>query len=98
MHKFGVLDTFGAVVPIRAGEALVADTEDWLVTAITEGGVLDIASRSTEELGKWAEGVFSNSLEGMSWVMTMLVGFMARNAEIEVIAVNACHKLVLSIF
>jgi hypothetical protein len=76
----------------------VADTEDRLVTTITESSVLGVTSRSAEELSERAEGVLSDSLEGMSWVMTMLVGLVALNAEIEVIAVNACYELVLGVF
>lgn len=34
MNEFGVLNTFRAVVPVGAAEALVADTEDWLIAAI----------------------------------------------------------------
>jgi hypothetical protein len=77
VHEFRILNALGAVVPVRAVEALVADAKDWLVTAITERSVLDIASRSTEKLGKRAEGVLSNSFEGMGWVMAMLVGLVA---------------------
>lgn len=98
MNELGVLDTFRAVVPIRAVEALVADTEDWLITTIAQSGVLDTASRSTEKLGHSADGVLCNSFEGMSWVMTMLVGLMACSAEIKIIAVNASDELVLDVF
>jgi hypothetical protein len=98
MYELGVLDAFGAVVPVWAGKALVANPEDWLVTTITEGSVLNVASWSTEELGQRAKSVLSNSLEGMCWVVTMLIGLVACNAEIEIIAINASHELGLSVF
>lgn len=96
--ELGVLDTFRAVIPIRAVHALVADTEDWLITAIAQSGVLDTASRSTHERAHSADCAFCNSLEGMSWMMTMLIGLVASSAEIKVVAVNASNKLILGVF
>jgi hypothetical protein len=77
MHEFGVLDTLGAVIPVRAVKALVANAKDRLVTAVTKRSMLDIASWSAEKLSKRTKSVLSNGLESMGWMMTMLVGFMA---------------------
>lgn len=98
MKELGFLDTLRTVVPIRAVEALVANSENWLVAAITQCSMLNIASSSTKELSKGAEGVLYNCFESMSWMMAMLVGLMARDAKIEVITVNASDELVLGIF
>lgn len=98
MNELGVLNTFGAVVPIGAVEALVADTENWLVTAIAQSGVLHTTSRSTHERAHRTDGIFCNRLERMGWMMAMLVRLMAGSAEIEILAVEASNELVLGIF
>jgi hypothetical protein len=98
MHEFCVLDALRAVVPVGAVETLVADTKDCLIAAITKRSVLDIASWSTQELGKRAESILCNGLEGVCGMMAVLVGLVARDAQVEIIAVYASHELVLGVF
>ena len=74
-----------AEVPIRAIEALVADTVDVLVTTITDGIVSSVSARGKKSVGNQVEGSILNSwLEGMLWVESMLQADMAGNAQVVV--------------
>lgn len=45
MNELGVLDTFRAVVPVRAAEAFVADTDNGFITTVANSSVLDATAR-----------------------------------------------------
>ena len=92
----GALDAFGAEVPIRAVQALVAYTIDKLLATVTNSGVANVSSSIAQEICQGGQtGVGGCSLESMAGVMTVLVANMAFHAEIIVIASGACDELPL---
>lgn len=96
MDELGTLDTLGAVIPVRAVQALVTHAIDELVTAITDCGVADISSRSAKTLSKGPNGgVFRSRLEGVSRMVSVLAIDVARHAEVVIFAVDTCDELVL---
>lgn len=99
VNERSTLEASTAVVPIWAVEALVADTENEIVTAIADGLMSDVAAwlehfchtilhTGRQGLSGWSEGVL--------WVVTVLIGNMALNAEIKVWAVIAGNEAVFS--
>jgi hypothetical protein len=91
-----VRDTGAAVVPVWAVEALVADAVDSLVTAIADGVVANVTTRSQGSLLIHAEADVGRSRsKAVSRVVTMLVFTVARNAQVKVLAGLASNKLVL---
>lgn len=75
----GVLDTVGAIVPVWAVQALVANTIDELVTAIADSRVADIPARVAEEVGQSRkDSLRGGSLERMARMMAVLVANVAR--------------------
>lgn len=88
-----------AVVPVWAVEALVANTVDVLVTAITDSLVRNIASRVEKCLGEGLQfGVCRRWCKRMLWVVAMLNLVVAWDAEIKVITVHASDETVLWVF
>lgn len=58
--------------------------------------MLDIAAWSAKELssrGQWC--VSSGRLEGMSWMVAVLVALVATNAEVEVFTVEASDEIAI---
>jgi hypothetical protein len=49
VDEAGILDAFGAVIPIWAVEALVTNAENRFITSVAESGMLDIATGSAKE-------------------------------------------------
>jgi len=85
-----------AVVPVWAVQALVADAKDGLVAAIADGVVANMTARSKGSLGGDAEdSALGGRLEAVGGVVAVLVGGVAGNAQVEVIAGRASDKLVL---
>jgi hypothetical protein len=85
-----------AVVPVWAVQALVADTKDSLVAAIADGVVANMTARGKGNLGGDAEdSALGGRLEAVRGVVAVLVGGVARDAQVEVIASCASDKLVL---
>jgi len=92
----GVCNTSGAVVPVWAVEALVANAVDGLVTAIADGVVANVTAWSQSSLLVHAEAdVVSSRGEAVSRVVTVLVLTVARNAQVKVLTSLARDELVL---
>jgi len=90
----GILDAIVAVIPIRAVQALVADAVDLLVAIIADGVVADAAAGCEHGLGgKRKDSVRGGRRESMRWVVTMLVGGVALDAQVEVVARSASHEV-----
>jgi hypothetical protein len=96
VDDLGALNTFRAVVPVRAVQALVTNTVDELVAAVADCRMACIPAGRAQSIGQGRQGsVQSGSLESMAWVMTVLVADMAVQAQIVVIARGACDKVLL---
>ena len=94
MNELGALDAIGAVVPVWAVQAFMADTIDELVAAIADSRVADIPARLAEEVGQYGKnGLFGGGLECMAGMMTVLVADMAGQAKIVIVARAAGNKL-----
>ena len=99
MNEAGVDDARGAVVPVWAVHALVTDTIDVLVTAITDGIVALIPAGREEGLGNQVElRALQSRDEGVLWIMAVPQGNVARNAEVVVFAGNTGDELILGPF
>lgn len=82
-----------AVVEVGAVEALVTNARDGLVTTIADSVVADIATRRCKRrLVSRQNAGRSSSSEAVAWVMTVLVGSVALEAKIIVLAVLASDK------
>lgn len=96
VRKFGILDTIGAIVPIWAVQALVANTIDELVAAITDSGVANVSARVAKEVSQGRESCLSGGgLEYVTGVVAVPVANMAMQAEIVVLTADASDELVL---
>jgi hypothetical protein len=96
VDELGVLETVGAVVPVWAVQALVADTVDELVAAIADGVVTNVPARIAEEIGQSREDSLGcRGRESMTGVVTMLVANMASQAKVIIVARDASNKLLL---
>ena len=85
-----------AVVPIWAVQALVTDAVDLLVTAIADGVVANVTARGKGSLcGHAEDSTLSGRLEAVRGVVSVFVGGVARDAQVEVIASRASDKLML---
>jgi hypothetical protein len=72
VDEAGVGNASRAVIPVRAVETLVANTENGLVTSITDSIVTDVAARSKESLSNAIKVNILNSWkEGMLRVVAM---------------------------
>jgi len=90
------LDALGAVIPVRAVQALVTHTVDVLVAAIAKSGMTDVTASSAEEVRKRSNlGLRGSGLEGVGRMVTMLGSNVAGQAKIEVVASYASDKLAL---
>jgi len=106
MGSAGRLKALAAIVPIRAGLALMADTIDGLVAisvgqrtadatdfiaAIAKGMVSRVTARCAD-LGKiiCESGRSNDWCKVMAWVVALLI-FHARNAEIVIRAILTCE-------
>lgn len=99
VDEWSAPEASAAVVPVWAVEALVTNTEDGLVTAIAHGLMSDVAAwleHSCYTIVHTGTQALSGWRESMLWVVTMLVGDMALNAEIEIWTVAAGNEAVLS--
>lgn len=95
----GINNAVRAVVPIRAVEALVADTVDVLITTITDGVVSHIASWGQQGLGDEVEiSILNGGCESVLGMVTMLNRQMARNAKIVVLTRQAGDEVLLGQF
>ena len=93
VDKAGIYNTCRAVVPVRAVEALVADTKYVLVTAIANCMVACIAAWLKKSLGERIQGhVLHSSSKGMLWVVAMLEAYVTWNTKIKVITHSAGDK------
>lgn len=99
VNEVSIDDAAAAVVPVRAVKALVADTVDILVTAITDCVVASIAAGCKKLLSNFVKlHVLLGTLECMLGVVTMLVLDEARDAQIEIIAHSASDEFLIAIF
>jgi hypothetical protein len=88
-----------AEVPIWAIEALVTDTIDIFVAAITDSIVTGVAARSKQSLSNRLEvRVLNGRKECMLRVVAMLVVNVAWNAEIIIITSSASNEALLGKF
>lgn len=96
VNELDALVAFSTVIPVWAVQALVANTEYRLIAPITQSRVADITPWSAQELGHWTHwSALVDGLEGMAWVVAMLAAFVARNAQVVVIAIKTSYELVL---
>jgi hypothetical protein len=111
VRRAGLLDALGAVVPVRAVQALVADTIDvlvmlaesdhwngatYLLATIADGVVANVASGLAEDLGERRDGrVVGSRSKGVAGMMAVPVLDMALDAEVVVVAGLARDKLLL---
>lgn len=109
MASLCTYDAFGAIVPVGTIQALVADTVDillrsetashkacftYLIASVANGEMISVATWSTESESCDIEiRSRRNSIKGMFGVMAMIVGTMAVEAKIVIVAVDTCHKL-----
>ena len=92
----GIVNTSGAVIPIWTVEALVADTIDVLVTAVTYGMMACVPAWLEKRLCQWIQCDALNSrCESMLWVVTVLETNVARNAKIKIVTSGASDKAFL---
>lgn len=99
MDELGVPHAIRAVVPIRAVEALVANTKNVLVAAITDSSVHQVAARV--HLGRDAlreDGALDSWGKAVLGVVAMVLLGKARLAEVKVLASSAMEELSLGEF
>jgi len=90
------LDALRAEIPIGADQTLVSDTKDILITAIANGRMSHIAAGSTQSFSSRAQSSACHSwFERVTWMMTVGVALVARQAEIIIFAVPAGHEMIL---
>lgn len=99
VDEVGVLEASSTEVPVRAVQALVANTVDIFVTSIADGIVANISARSEESLGNQLEVcLFNGWLECMLRMVTMFHTDVAGDAEIIVGTSGAGNEVLLSEF
>lgn len=68
----------------------------YLVAPITDSGMTDVSTRIAERLGYATKrGLAGGSLEGVTWMMAVLVKLVAFDAKIVIFASSARDKLSL---
>ena len=99
VDEVGILEASSTEIPIRAVQALVANTVDILVTSIADGIVTNISARSKESLGNHVEVcLFNGWLECMLRMVTMLHADVASDTQIIVGTSGAGNEVLLSEF
>lgn len=93
----GSHDTVTAVIPIGAGQTLMAGANDAIVTAITNGSVLELAARKAARHDQvlQAEVAVRAEREGVSRVVTMFVSQQAAKAQVIVLTVIAADQVAI---
>ena len=96
VDDLGALRAISAVVPVRAVQALVANTVDELIAAIADGRVAGVPAWRAESMSQCREDSLCRSgLEGMAWVVAVFVADMAVETDVVVFAGSACDKVLL---
>jgi hypothetical protein len=80
-----VFDAIGAVVPVGAVQALVANPVDILVTSIAKSKMAHVAAGGTEQLSHRIKSCFfRDGCKRVAWVVAMLQADVARNTKVVV--------------
>jgi hypothetical protein len=88
------LDALVAVIPIRAVQALVADAANVLIAAVADSIVANITTRCERQSGSSGDNsVLGRRCKAVGRMMAMLVVRMTLDAQIEVLAGVAVHKV-----
>jgi hypothetical protein len=96
VNMVSTLDTVWAIVPVWAVQALMADTIDELVAAVTNSWVADVSSRVAEEISQSRKSsVGGSSCEGVARMVAVLVADVAVHAQIVIFARKAGNKFLL---
>jgi len=88
-------NAIGAEVPIGAGQALVTNTNDTLVTAVTDSGVSELPARKTARGDQilQAEVSVRPQVEGVTRVVSMLIPEKAAKAKIIVLTLITADEV-----
>lgn len=96
MGVASIRDAVVAVIEVWARKALVADSMNVLIAAITDGIVADVtAGRKKSLLGKRELGGGNGRYKVVSGVVSVLVLEVAATAQVKVIALGASDKVVV---
>lgn len=99
MNGICVWETCRTEIPIRAVQALVADSIDVLVTSVTNGVVAHISARRQQRLGDRREmSAINGGHEWVSRIMAVKIIHMAGHAHVVIGALNTRDEMLLSEF
>lgn len=96
----GIHDAVRAVIPIGTGQTLVAGTNNALLTAIANGGVLELATGKAagHDQVLQAEVAVRAKGESVARVVTMLISQEAAETQVIVLAVIAADQVAVISF
>jgi hypothetical protein len=99
VDKAGVDETLRAVVPVWTVHTLVANTIDVLVTSVTDSTVAYVAARRKQGVGYDVKlRTLDGRSEGVLWIVAVLQGDVARDAEVVVLAGRAGDEVLVGPF
>jgi hypothetical protein len=84
-----------AEIPVGTSQALVADANNTLVTAVTDSGVAELTTREAARSDQIFQGEVTvrAKLEGMTRVVTVLISEETTKAQVIVLAVIAADEI-----
>jgi len=96
MNLFCGFVAIRAVVPVWAGETLMTNTVNLLITTVTDGKMPEVLARFEQGFCEGSEqSVFSSWLEAMARVMSVVLLDVALKTQIIIGAGCTLHKLII---